>query len=118
MRIPFIKMHGLGNDFVVLDGRDAALPVMTPAIARALADRRTGIGCDQLIVLEPGITHTTGLPAYNAWTSAIGCPAVTVPMLAVGGMPVGVQIVGRHDDDWRTTGVARWLKETVAPVAG
>src|SRR5690606_7585766 len=29
---------------------------------------------------EPGITHTTGLPAFNAWTSAIGCPAVTVPM--------------------------------------
>ena len=67
---------------------------------------------------EPGITHTTGLPAYNAWTSAIGCPAVTVPMLAVEGMPVGVQIVGRHDDDWRTTGIARWLQETVAPVAG
>ncbi|MEQ8396637.1 amidase [Thalassobaculum sp.] len=67
---------------------------------------------------EPGITHTTGLPAYNAWTSAIGCPAVTVPMLAIGGMPVGVQIVGRHDDDWRTAGIARWLKETVAPVSG
>ncbi len=67
---------------------------------------------------EPGITHTTGLPAFNAWTSAIGCPAVTVPMLAVEGMPVGVQIVGRHDEDWRTTGIARWLKETVAPVAG
>jgi Asp-tRNA(Asn)/Glu-tRNA(Gln) amidotransferase A subunit family amidase len=65
---------------------------------------------------EPGITHTTGLPAYNAWTSAIGCPAVTVPMLAVGGMPVGVQIVGRHDEDWRTAGIARWLKETVKPV--
>lgn len=67
---------------------------------------------------EPGITHTTGLPAYNAWTSAIGCPAVTVPMLAVGGMPVGVQIVGRHDDDWRTAGIARWLKEMVKPVTG
>jgi len=66
---------------------------------------------------EPGIVHQTGLPAYNAWTSAIGCPAVTVPMLAVGGMPVGVQIVGRQDDDWRTAGIARWLQETVAPVA-
>lgn len=67
---------------------------------------------------EPGITHTTGLPAFNAWTSAIGCPAVTVPMLAVGGMPVGVQIVGRHDEDWRTAGHARWLRENVAAVAG
>lgn len=67
---------------------------------------------------EPGITHTTGLPAFNAWTSAIGCPAVTVPMLAVGGMPVGVQIVGRHDDDWRTAGYARWLQENVAAIMG
>jgi diaminopimelate epimerase len=52
MRIPFIKMHGLGNDFVVLDGRVAALPQMTKSFAAALADRRTGIGCDQLVVLE------------------------------------------------------------------
>ena len=67
---------------------------------------------------EPGITHTTGLPAYNAWTSAIGCPCVTVPMLAIGGMPVGIQIVGRHDDDWRTAGYARWLQETIEPAVG
>ena len=53
MRVPFIKMHGLGNDFVVLDGRAQALPALTTAFAAALADRRTGIGCDQLVVLEP-----------------------------------------------------------------
>ncbi len=53
MRIPFIKMHGLGNDFVVLDARADALPEMTSAKAKALADRNTGIGCDQLILLEP-----------------------------------------------------------------
>jgi diaminopimelate epimerase len=51
-KVPFLKMHGLGNDFVVLDGRRDALSVGAGA-ARALADRRTGIGCDQLIVLEP-----------------------------------------------------------------
>jgi len=51
-KIPFLKMHGLGNDFVVLDGRRKAIPV-DAAAARALADRRTGIGCDQLILLEP-----------------------------------------------------------------
>jgi diaminopimelate epimerase len=51
MRIPFRKMHGLGNDFVVLDQR--ADPVaIDEAAARALADRRTGIGCDQVILLE------------------------------------------------------------------
>src|SRR5712692_6989171 len=47
----FLKMHGLGNDFVVLDARRAAFD-LTPARRRAIADRRLGVGCDQLIVLE------------------------------------------------------------------
>ena len=51
-KIPFLKMHGLGNDFVVLDGRRAAIAV-DAAVVRVLADRRTGIGCDQVILLEP-----------------------------------------------------------------
>ena len=51
-KIPFLKMHGLGNDFVVIDGRRAVITV-DAAAARALADRRTGIGCDQVILLEP-----------------------------------------------------------------
>ena len=51
MRIPFVKMHGLGNDFIVLDARTDALIPITNDLARALADRRTGIGCDQLILL-------------------------------------------------------------------
>src|SRR5260221_4977096 len=50
--IRFRKMHGLGNDFVVLDHRRHELAV-TAALARALADRRTGIGYDQLILIEP-----------------------------------------------------------------
>ena len=49
---PFLKMHGLGNDFVVLDARGHALD-LTPPRRRAIADRRLGVGCDQLIVLEP-----------------------------------------------------------------
>jgi diaminopimelate epimerase len=51
MKRRFRKMHGLGNDFVIFDGRDSPME-MTEARVRALADRRTGIGCDQLIVLE------------------------------------------------------------------
>jgi diaminopimelate epimerase len=51
-KVPFLKMHGLGNDFVVLDFRRTAIPLGVGA-ARRLADRRTGIGCDQVIVLEP-----------------------------------------------------------------
>ncbi len=47
----FLKMHGLGNDFVVFDGRKNAI-VLSPGLARAVADRRFGIGCDQVIVIE------------------------------------------------------------------
>ncbi|HEY2540094.1 MAG TPA: diaminopimelate epimerase [Stellaceae bacterium] len=48
----FLKMHGLGNDFVVLDARAEPMTLDAEAVAK-LADRHTGIGCDQLIVLEP-----------------------------------------------------------------
>jgi diaminopimelate epimerase len=50
--IPFRKMHGLGNDFVVLDCRRGAIALDATG-ARALADRHTGIGCDQVILIEP-----------------------------------------------------------------
>ena len=53
MRVPFIKMHGLGNDFVVLDAREQSLPEITANTAAALADRNTGIGCDQLQFARP-----------------------------------------------------------------
>lgn len=49
----FLKMHGCGNDFVVMDDRARTLGI-TPARAAAIADRRTGVGCDQFIVIEPG----------------------------------------------------------------
>ena len=51
MKLPFTKMHGLGNDFVVVD--DCSVPFRpTPAQARLLADRRFGVGCDQILVVE------------------------------------------------------------------
>ena len=52
MQLAFTKMHGAGNDFVVLDARAAPIQ-LAPAQAAALADRRRGIGCDQLILVEP-----------------------------------------------------------------
>jgi diaminopimelate epimerase len=48
---PFLKMHGLGNDFVVLDARTGPLDLSTKRIG-AIAHRQLGVGCDQLIVLE------------------------------------------------------------------
>lgn len=50
-QIPFLKMNGLGNDFVVFDTRYDKL-AMTPDMARFVADRNKGVGCDQIIMLE------------------------------------------------------------------
>jgi diaminopimelate epimerase len=64
MKRQFRKMHGLGNDFVILDARDGALGI-DEATARALADRRTGIGCDQLILLEPSTVADIRMRIWN-----------------------------------------------------
>ena len=52
MTLRFTKMHGLGNDFVVFDGVRQRVD-LTPAQIRALADRRFGVGCDQVLLVEP-----------------------------------------------------------------
>ena len=59
--LPFTKMHGLGNDFVLFDTRRAPR-MLDGAFMRAVADRRTGVGCDQVIVLEP--PRSGGTDAY------------------------------------------------------
>ena len=60
----FRKMNGLGNDFVVFDARKRSL-AMDEAKARAIADRKTGIGCDQLIVLEPSAKADVTMRIWN-----------------------------------------------------
>lgn len=52
MKLRFTKMHGLGNDFVVIDATRAPVD-LTPARVKAIADRHFGVGCDQLLVVEP-----------------------------------------------------------------
>ncbi|HTT83892.1 MAG TPA: diaminopimelate epimerase [Rhizomicrobium sp.] len=62
----FYKMHGLGNDFVVFDAREQGL-VLDEALARAIADRRHGVGCDQVIVIErPERASEAFMRIYNA----------------------------------------------------
>ncbi|MGH6874159.1 MAG: diaminopimelate epimerase [Aestuariivirgaceae bacterium] len=63
--IRFRKMNGLGNDFVVLDARTAPLQIDDKR-ARAIADRTTGIGCDQLIVLEPSAAADVRMRIWNS----------------------------------------------------
>jgi len=63
--IPFRKMNGLGNDFVVLDARVGPLAISEEQ-ARAIADRKTGIGCDQLIVMEKSPRADVRMRIWNA----------------------------------------------------
>ncbi len=65
--------------------------------------------------IDSGVEHTTGLPSYNAVTSVLGAPTITVPLMAVDGLPVGVQVAGSLHGDDRLAGVARWISENIAP---
>ncbi|MAO27703.1 diaminopimelate epimerase [Roseovarius sp.] len=72
--LPFMKMHGLGNDFVVFDGRARDIAI-TPALARLVADRHRGIGCDQLALITaegPGDAHLTFWNADGSMAAACG----------------------------------------------
>ena len=61
------KMHGAGNDFVVVDLR-GGLPPPTPAFSRAIADRHTGVGCDQLLTIEPP-RSPGAVASYRVWNA-------------------------------------------------
>ena len=65
MKRRFDKMHGLGNDFVIVDAREQPFEI-TPALAQAIANRRTGVGCDQLIVLEPSDSADLKMRIWNS----------------------------------------------------
>jgi diaminopimelate epimerase len=78
----FLKMHGLGNDFVIIDARGAGDPAsngpVTPALARALGDRHRGVGFDQLAVIAGSDTADASVAFWNAdGTSAGACGNAT-----------------------------------------
>jgi diaminopimelate epimerase len=64
MTLHFHKMHGLGNDFVIVDGREQDV-AMTPELAKAVADRHTGVGCDQLILIGKSDTADVSMRIWN-----------------------------------------------------
>lgn len=95
MRADFVKMHGLGNDFIVLDARAKALPPMTQNVVRALADRREGIGCDQLILLEPSDTHAFRMRIFNSDGGEVeACGNASRAVALLHGEPVSVETAG------------------------
>ena len=68
---PFLKMHGAGNDFVVLDARAHPLD-LAPAAAARIADRHRGVGCDQIILIEPDDGAAAFMRILNADGSESG----------------------------------------------
>jgi diaminopimelate epimerase len=84
---PFFKMHGIGNDFVVFDARETPV-AMGAARARAIADRHTGIGCDQLIIVAPGshagAVHASFWNADGSISGACGNGSRAVAALVAG----------------------------------
>lgn len=140
--LPFMKMHGAGNDFVVIDShlRDGA--VVTPALARALGDRNRGVGFDQLAEIRPATGADFELDFWNSDGSRAGacgnatrCVAdhvmrdmgkAAVTLRTVRGMLVARRLpdgrvsvnMGAPQLDWREVPLAREVDLLHLPLAG
>lgn len=94
MKTRFHKMHGLGNDFVVIDAREAPVE-MTTARAHAIADRRTGIGFDQLILLEASSVGDVKMRIFNADGGEVeACGNATRCIARLLGKPADIETLG------------------------
>ena len=65
---------------------------------------------------QPPAPRPTGDFVFNAPSSMLFAPVVTVPLMSVGGLPVGVQVMGQQHEDARVTGIAHWFKDTIKRV--
>lgn len=89
-----------------------------------LADGAITLACPGPAPLWPGdkpgkplAPRPTGDAVFNYPSSMIGAPVVTAPMMAVGGMPVGLQVMGQRNEDARITAITRWIHGNVDPIA-
>ncbi len=96
----------------------------THATLASLADAAITLACPGPAPLwagdvpgQPLAPRPTGDFVFNAPSSMLFAPVVTVPLMSVGGMPVGIQLMGQQHEDARVTGLARWLHEMLKPVA-
>jgi diaminopimelate epimerase len=92
----FLKMHGLGNDFVVLDARAQPFAApLTPERAAAIADRHRGVGCDQLVVIEPKRAATA-----DAWMSIYNADGSRVAACGNASRCVASLLMAENGRDW------------------
>jgi Asp-tRNA(Asn)/Glu-tRNA(Gln) amidotransferase A subunit family amidase len=87
---------------------DAAITLACPGPAPVWAGDVPG---------QPLAPRPTGDFVFNAPSSMLFAPVVTVPLMSVGGLPVGVQVMGQQHEDARMTGIARWLADTIKRVS-
>ncbi len=97
----------------------------THAMLAPLADAAITLACPGPAPLwsgdvpgQPLAPRPTGDFVFNAPSSMLFAPVVTVPLMSVGGMPVGVQVMGQQGEDARMTALARWLATAVKPIFG
>ena len=133
----FTKMHGAGNDFVVLDLRDGT-PAPDAALCRALADRHRGVGCDQILTIAPprspgavasyGIWNADGSSSQQCGNGARCVAAwvrrdaesrgIALPDVIHLDSPAGLHAADRVDTGWRILmGVPEW-RPPMIPMAG
>lgn len=90
----FDKMHGLGNDFVIIDARDEAV-TMTTQLARAIADRRHGIGCDQIVLLGRSDRADMAMRIFNSDGGEVeACGNATRCVIAREGKDCSIETAG------------------------
>jgi Asp-tRNA(Asn)/Glu-tRNA(Gln) amidotransferase A subunit family amidase len=96
----------------------------THAAVASLADAAITLACPGPAPIwegdkpgQPLAARPTGDFVFNAPSSMLFAPVVTVPLMSVGGMPVGVQVMGQQHEDARMTGIARWLSDTIKRVS-
>ncbi|MFK7966027.1 MAG: amidase [Burkholderiaceae bacterium] len=88
---------------------DAMLTLSSPGPAPAL-DFLAEAG-------EPAYAFKTGSPSFNAATSLLGSPAITVPMMSIDGMPQGIQLIGHEHQDWPLCGFGAWFENALERVS-
>jgi Asp-tRNA(Asn)/Glu-tRNA(Gln) amidotransferase A subunit family amidase len=96
----------------------------THAAVASLADAAITLACPGPAPLwsgdvpgQPLAPRPTGDFVFNAPSSMLFAPVVTMPLMSVGGMPVGVQVMGQQHEDARMTGIARWMRDTIKRVS-
>jgi Asp-tRNA(Asn)/Glu-tRNA(Gln) amidotransferase A subunit family amidase len=102
-----LRQHAQLAHMAVASLADAAITLACPGPAPLWAGDVPG---------QPLAPRPTGDFVFNAPSSMLFAPVVTVPLLSVGGMPVGVQLMGQQHEDARMTGIARWLTENLKRV--